>query len=132
MKRTELKRKARPPRSPMRGVQPRRDWTDARRKVDEEGECRVCHIQRGLQAAHVIGRRADQPKGKGKTLWVNPDSIVPLCVVCHAAFDAHELDLGEYLTRKEYGQAVFDAGRIGLVARRRLYPSEYRNEREAA
>lgn len=58
---------------------PKRDWKDAREKVEEEGRCRVCHIERGLQAAHVTRREFDKPKPGQKTRWVNPDSIIPMC-----------------------------------------------------
>jgi len=85
----------------------RRDWTKARAKVDSEAECRVCERGDGLQAAHVIGRKYDPPTGK-----VDPLDIVPLCVECHMAYDAHRLDLLPYLTYPEQGQA---ASHVGLV-----------------
>lgn len=110
--------------------QPRRDWRDARAKVDAEGRCRHCLISRGLEAAHVVGRRHDKPKREGsKALWVNPDSIVPLCGLegqrCHARYDAHELDLIGHLTAEEEARAVLDAGGLEL-ARQRIAPSLYR------
>lgn len=105
--------------------QPRRDWKAARAKVEEEGECRVCGITRGLQAAHTVGRKYDRPRAEGlKTLWVDPDSIVPLCPSCHGEFDAHETGILEHLTLVEQIYAVAVTGSIES-ARRRLDPLDY-------
>lgn len=132
MKRTELKRSSSSLSSSKkgrRGTQPRRDWTEAREKVEREGRCRVCgQSAPKLEAAHVIGREHDEPKVPGgKTLWVNPDRIVPLCGSlnppwgdqdCHVEYDAHRLDLLPVLTLDEQLQAVRDAGGIALALRR--------------
>lgn len=108
----------------MKRSQPKRDWSDGRQKVEDEGQCRVCGINRGLQAAHTLGRKHDLPKRPGqKTLWVNPDGIVPLCQICHTAYDHHELDLLPYLTGSEELYAVANAGLE--QARIRLAPSDY-------
>lgn len=114
--------------------QPKRIWDDARAKVEEEGRCRICGRAQDLEAAHIMGRKYDRPASPGsKTLYVNPESIVPLCgswngsaqASCHHRVDAHELDLLGYLTQPEQVQAVMDCGSIE-TARRRLAPSEYR------
>ncbi len=98
----------------------KRDWRSAIRKVHAEGRCRVCGSERGLEAAHVIGRKHDAvlvgPKG-GERVYVHPDSIVPLCggsVLndCHRQYDARELDLLPYLHLHEQVRAVEDAGGI--------------------
>lgn len=108
---------------------PKRDWSDARAKIDAEGGlCRVCAAF-SAEAAHIIGRSHDEPKTPGsKTLYVKPERIVPLCCVpdrrCHERYDAHALDLLSYLTLDEQVQAVRDAGGIES-ARRRLCPSEF-------
>jgi hypothetical protein len=107
---------------------PKRDWSDAIEKRDAEGCCRVCGIQRGMEAAHVTGRKHDKPKEGRKTLWVNPDSIVPLCPPCHEDYDAHQLDLLKYTFKAEQVKAVEDLGSIEL-ARQRLCPSEYRQQK---
>lgn len=118
-------------RKPMKRSQPKRDWGAARKKVEEEGVCRVCGTYEQVQAAHIIGRAADQPKeGNPGVLYVHPDSILPLCgelagVKCHPAYDRHELDILEFLTPEEQVQAVKDAGSIE-AARRRTSPSSYR------
>lgn len=82
----------------------RRDWTDARDKVDEEGCCRYCgRSDRPLEAAHLDGQKYDEPadcktcKGSGRrlagagpcgvckgsgqtsTYYVDPVRTVPLC-----------------------------------------------------
>lgn len=112
----------------MRRSQPKRDWTDARAKVEAEGRCRLCGITRGLQAAHTIGRVHDAKRGA--TRWVDPDGIVPLCEVDHQAYDRHEVDLLGYLTAAE---EVFAVRTVGLEqARRRLAPSDYRRDIDAA
>ena len=88
------------------------------------------------ELAHTIGRaRQDEkrvgPKG-GVYLWVNPDSVIPLCpqrsdvdhdgkalaLGCHAAYDGHELDLLGFLTLKEELNAVRAAGSIAAALRR--------------
>jgi hypothetical protein len=96
----------------------KRDWADARAKVDAEGSCRRCPTAFGVEAAHVIYRAHDVGS------WVNPDSIVPLCgpatssQTCHGLYDAHRLDLLPYLTLAEQVQAVQDAGGIESARRR--------------
>jgi len=107
--------------------QPNRDWDDAIRKVREEGECRVCGVQRQLEAAHLAPRKHDKPKRFGsKTLWVNPANIVCLCAHCHRdLFDLGRLDLLEYLTVEEQLHVVEALGGIEN-ARMRLAPLDYR------
>ena len=63
----------------------KREWSDALTKCHEEGRCRVCGSS-DIQVAHVIGRKCDAelegPRG-GRYKYVHPDSVVPLCNVCH-------------------------------------------------
>ncbi len=107
--------------------EPKRDWTDARAKVEEEGCCRICkRSDRKLEAAHILGREHDEPKLKvepitgelvpSKTLHVEPDRIVPLCGPfpegCHGDVDYNRVNLVHYLTIDEQVQAVKDAGGI--------------------
>jgi len=110
---------------------PKRDWKDARAKVEDEGRCRICHIERGLQAAHVTRREFDRPKPGQKTRWVNPDSIIALCPVCHAAYDRHELSILAHLTHAEQVKALEDMNTIEAV-RRRTDPLDYTRTMEAA
>lgn len=105
----------------------KRDWADARAKVEEEGECRVCGSSEHLEAAHIMGRKHDEPKGS--VLYVRPERIVPLCGTfskneCHAAFDAHRLELLIHLTCAEQARAVIDAGSITLAMKRLTTESE--------
>lgn len=100
---------------------PSRNWTDARRKVEREGVCRVCGADGSrvrLDAAHVVGRFHDQPHplpsprelAKGE-LYVHPLDIVPLChAKCHAAYDQHQLDLLPHLNMAEQARAVEHVG----------------------
>lgn len=93
----------------------KRDWTAARAKVEAEGKCRVCKTTSGLQAAHVVGRKHDPKDGK-----VRPEDIIPLCLTCHAAYDARGLDILAYLTYEEQAAAV---RLVGLErARKRTAP----------
>lgn len=110
---------------------PKRDWKDAVAKVESEGRCRVCHIERGLQCAHVTRRSFDSPKPGRKTLWVNPDSIVPLCQVCHSEYDRHELSILAHLTHAEQVKALEDMNTIEAV-RRRTDPLDYTRTMEEA
>ena len=104
----------------------KRDWSEAIKKVEKEGRCRVCGHNRFLGAAHVIGREHDAevvgPKG-GRTRFVHPDSVVPLCgsfsdYSCHELYDARRLDLLPYLNLYEQIRAVEDAGGIELARNR--------------
>lgn len=92
--------------------------------------CRTCGAQEGLQLAHTIGREFDSPYigSQQFDLYVDPDSVVPLCRGCHQMYDAHEIDLLGKLTVDEEMDAVKRAG--GLEnARVRLCPTAYRKER---
>lgn len=109
----------------MRRSQPKRDWSDSLAKLEAEGVCRVCGSGRELEQAHVAGRRYDKPRPGRSTLWVNPDSVVPLCRRDHQAFDHGTLDLLPYLTTAEQARAVLDLGSIE-TARIKLSPSDYR------
>ena len=95
----------------------RRDWREARRKLEREGRCRVCGEGPWsiLEAAHTIGRQCDVEitgPGGGVSLYVHPDSIVPLCKTHHMEYDARKLDLLPYLHIHEQARAVEDAGGI--------------------
>lgn len=113
----------RPRRRSSRSSEPKRDWTDALAKVQEEGCCRICKTtSRKLEAAHVLGRIHDEPKVSKTTgeilkeLYVHPDRIVPLCGPfpegCHGDVDLNRVNLVHHLTISEQVQAVRDAGGI--------------------
>lgn len=111
----------------MKRSQPKRLWKEAREKCEEEDGCRVCGAY-PTETAHTMGRRYDQPIYPGsQTLRVDPNSVVPLCKEHHLAYDAHAFDLLSYLTDAEQATAVTLAGSLE-TARRRLYPSAYRDE----
>jgi 5-methylcytosine-specific restriction endonuclease McrA len=65
-----------------------RDWTAARLKVDAR-RCRVCRSNVKLDAAHIVPRSRVSAGARGE----HPDNIVPLCHVCHRAYDGHRLDI---------------------------------------
>ena len=103
----------------------RRDWTQARAKVDAEGRCRVCGSDWRVEAAHVIPRSVAPNGGE------HPDSIVPLCgdyvdsitgnaiKGCHSRYDdkSNGLDLTPYLNDAELEAAVAAAGSWGMATR---------------
>jgi hypothetical protein len=91
---------------------PRRDWKQARAKVDREMECRVCRTGDSLQAAHTIGRIHDPADGK-----VRARDIVPLCPSCHQLYDARRLDLLPYLNYDEQAAAVEHLGIVRAMHR---------------
>ncbi len=101
----------------------KRDWTDARLKVEAAGGvCRVCGKPHA-EAAHTIGRKHDRQVAPN-LWWVDPDDIVPLCGpatssdTCHGKYDAHQLDLLPYLSLGEQVAAVRAAGSITAAFRR--------------
>ncbi len=109
----------------MKRNSPDRCWSDAIEKCRDEGECRVCNVQRGLEAAHTIGRKYDRPKKFGaKRLYVDPRGIVPLCSHCHGQYDRHEIGILEVLNPDEQMYAVEVLGTIE-AARMRLDPVDY-------
>lgn len=78
----------------------KRDWTQARAKVESEGCCRNCGNDRieELQACHTISRSL----GGGQS----PHSIIPMCADCHREQHAGELVLLPLLTLEEQLEAV--------------------------
>lgn len=124
-RRTGLKRGSGPARKPTKRSQPRRDWTDARAKVERAGCCRVCgYASEMLQAAHIVGREHDEPTLRctgcrstriafrlcldcfeagrnptyvqgSMTLYVKPDRIWEACPRCHRRYDPHTRGLNE-------------------------------------
>jgi hypothetical protein len=101
-------------------ARPKRDWTQARQKVEDEGRCRACargrHELAGhglrLEAAHLAGRTYDEEV-------VNPDDVLPLCGpatqfdTCHARLDQRNgLDLLPFLTREEQARMVLHLGMV--------------------
>lgn len=87
--------------------------------------CRVCGKEVGIELAHVTGRIFDRPRTPGaKTVYVEPESVVPLCgpaldpASCHYAYDSHALDLLPYLELPEELRAIEDLGSIGLALKR--------------
>jgi hypothetical protein len=133
----------------------KRDWTDARAKVEAEGYCRLCKhpdtATHPLEAAHILGREYDKPKRSAldptnrvlKELYVHPDRIVPLCGPfpdgCHGDVDHHRVNLVHHLTLEEQLQAVKDAGGIAPamaalapVARREEVEESSADQRKAA
>ena len=93
----------------------RRNWKEARQKVEREGfRCRVCRSSFQVEAAHVIPRSLAPGVGTN----MSADNIVPLCRECHVEYDQHRLDLLPALTLPEQVAAVRQAGGIALAYRR--------------
>lgn len=92
----------------------KRDWSQARAKVAEEGRCRSCGRSQDLEAAHVIPRSRIGPKGGAE----DPRNICPLCRRCHRAQHDGKLELLPLLSLEEQG---YIAGLVGIEeARRRV------------
>jgi hypothetical protein len=93
----------------------RRDWAEARLKVDREGRCRVCKAPGKVEAAHTIGRKYDPKDGKVRAV-----DIIPLCASCHRGphgYDARRLSILEYLTYEEQAAAVEHVGILRALKR---------------
>lgn len=115
-------------RTPIKRSQPRRNWTEARAKVVEEGACRTCRAREGdvrageivrLQAAHLADRSYDRRDG----YFVKPERVVPLCRACHETYDGPAslrgaLRMEAVVTADETEQLVADLGSLGLAWRR--------------
>jgi hypothetical protein len=131
-RKSELERKAAPKRK-----QPKRNWEDARAKVEREEYCRLARTQEcagPLEAAHVIGRDRDAFATDGGlhplpsttvSWWVAPVRVVPLCRRHHKLYDDHAIDILGALSLSEQLQAVVDSDGIEN-ARVRLAPGAYR------
>lgn len=121
----------------MKRSQPKRDWSDAQAKLEDEAACRVCDKRIDLEKCHISGRKYDQPRFDQKQLYVDPRDIVILCGPstdsrsCHNRFDSGQIDLQEHLTTEEQARCVEVLGSIEN-ARMRLAPSDYRDEINAA
>lgn len=102
-----------------------RDWRHGTRKLlDEDCACRVCGKHGVAQRAHIVSRAQGGDD--------HYDNICPLCLDCHQQFDDGDLDLGLHLSIAEKCHAVALLDRFGECgiekARRRLYPTAYRDE----
>ena len=97
----------------------RRDWKQARLKVEAEGRCRVCKRSGELDAAHVIPRSLSPIEGSQ-----DADAIVPLCRACHTKYDHHQLDLLPYLSLGEQQAATRQAG--GILSAFRVTTGSFR------
>lgn len=119
----------------------KKQWNDAREKIDREGACRNCGLSwesvMSLQAAHTVNQKLQDrtkvvpldepdrseriPKNFVRVIWVNPDSVIPLCVTqdggCHGKYDAHQLDILGLLTYEEEADAVRAVGIVRAVKR---------------
>lgn len=98
----------------------RRVWPEETLAKKEQA-CLVCG-RFGVELAHVTGRAHDRPRTPGsKTVYVEPESVVPLCPTHHREYDSHQREILCYLETPEQVRAVEDLGSIES-ARRRLSP----------
>jgi hypothetical protein len=93
----------------------------ARRKVEDEGQCRNCGLPaRYCDAAHTFDRSLS------RSGFDDPDLIVPLCsgirggLGCHGLYDSHQLDLLPLLTIEEQVALVRAAGGIERARNRAI------------
>jgi 5-methylcytosine-specific restriction endonuclease McrA len=111
-----IRRSAPLQRKPMRKKPVARDWEDAKVK---RGPCSVCGSSEYAQLHHIVGREFDK-KVSSTRRWVDPDSVVSLCKLCHDLVHSHKLSLVGYLSFRELRCAVRICRKKGLNARLRL------------
>lgn len=75
----------------------RKDWGQAKEKIEEEGCCRYCG-KAYPDPAHIVPRSLGGAQHKV--------SIVPLCRECHTKYDEGKLDLLGCLHLDEQMEAV--------------------------
>ena len=103
---------------------PRRLWGDAIAKIHREQFCRLCGRTEHLEAAHTVGRKYQDekrvgPRG-GVSLWVNPDSVIGLCSMCHRLQHQKKVSVLRVLTWAELSNAARACRMWGLDCRRQL------------
>lgn len=81
----------------------KRDWKEAREKVEEEGSCRYCGAA-NPDAAHIVPRSLGGGQSKA--------SIVPLCRGCHTKYDHKQLDILSVLHLDEQMEAARTLGSL--------------------
>jgi 5-methylcytosine-specific restriction endonuclease McrA len=111
-----IRRSSQLKRKPMRKKPVVRDWLDCDQK---RGPCRVCGSSEYAQLHHIVGREFDK-KVSSTRRWVDPDSVVSLCKLCHDLVHSHKLSLVGYLSFRELRCAVRICRKKGLNARLRL------------
>ena len=113
MKRTPLRRRATlRAHTPLKRTTPLRPSaamvaTDQQRAAVAGRMCVVCRADRRIDPAHLIPRSLG---GCGDALCV-----VPLCRLCHRAYDTGGLDLLPYLEPAWRAQLADAVGHVGLV-----------------
>ena len=75
-----------------------------------------------IELAHITKRRFDRPRYDGKTVYVEPESILPLCTYHHANYDTGQIDILSLLSTRQQVRAVEDYGSI-TKALERIAPS---------
>jgi hypothetical protein len=113
---SQLRRSAPLARKPMRKKPIVRLWEDCK---DKRGPCRVCHSTEYVQLHHTVGREFDK-RITSTRRWVNPDSVISLCQLCHGLVHSHKLSLVGYLAFRELRYVVRICREKGLSARLRL------------
>lgn len=71
----------------------KRAWTEGRRKVMREGECRVCGSYYALDPHHIAYRSLGGDNDE--------KNCAPVCRTCHRAIHDKQIDLGDYLNQIE-------------------------------
>jgi hypothetical protein len=113
VKRTPLcRRKLLRARKPLRRTKPLQRppslaATDTQRAAVAGRACIVCRSEHRIDPAHLIPRSLG---GCGDALCV-----VPLCRVCHRAYDSEQLDLLPHLEPAWRAQLAHAVGHVGLI-----------------
>lgn len=107
MKKTELKRKTelrssgRLDRKPPKAKPIKQDWSDAEQK---RGPCRRCGNP-VAQLHHTVGKAFQDVRITSVRRWVPPDSVIPLCSICHGLVHAKRTGVVGLLRLSEYRDA---------------------------
>ena len=91
------------------GCRVKRDWSEARRKVEQEGRCRVCHGL-AVDPHHVV------PRSRMGATADDPRNILPLCRFHHDEAHLGRLELLPLLSLEEQAYIV---GLVGIEEARR-------------
>lgn len=75
-----------------------------------------------IELAHITKRRFDRPRNDGATVYVEPESILPLCTYHHAHYDTGQIDVLSLLSTQQQLRAIEDYGSI-TKALERIAPS---------
>ena len=106
----------------------RRGWPEETEALRENG-CVFSDMdcEGRTELAHITKRRFDRPRTDYRSaptpsVWVEPESILPMCSHHHRLYDAGHLDVIAHLSTRQQVRAIEDYGSI-TKALERIAPS---------